>query len=119
MPDASFRTDLYSYPEDSCAEERVGSPGPRNVLVQTEEITEIATSLRKISDSLENRTINHWTGGATVEESDFWLDDDYVYVDISYAEADEMMMDICVQGGRAFIRVAREGLGAELLEMPV
>jgi hypothetical protein len=119
MANGSSRADLYSNPEDARAEECVGPWPPRNDLVQTEDVVEIVRSLRRISDILESRPINHRTGGALVRESDFWLDDDYVYVDIPYAETDELMMDICVQGGRAFIRVVREGLGAEPVELPV
>jgi hypothetical protein len=75
-------------------------------------------SLRQISNILENSTITHQSAGATAEESDFWLDDDYLYVDIVYPESDELMMDICVHRGRAFIRVEREGLGLGSVAMP-
>ena len=117
MPDSIYRADLSRNPEDFRTEEPVGPRVSRNDLVRSEDIADIVSSLRNISDSLESRTINHWTGGAASEESDFWLDNDHVYIDISFAETDDVMMDICVQGGRAFIRVSREGLGAELVEM--
>jgi hypothetical protein len=111
MPDSIHRANLYRNPDDSPTEECVGPRVSRNDVGRPKDIADIVSSLRNISDSLEGRTLNHWTGGAGSEESDFWLDNDHVYIDISYAETDDMIMDVCVQGGRAFIRVSREGLG--------
>jgi hypothetical protein len=82
-------------------------------------MVEIAMSLRQITDILWNSTINHQTAGETTEKSDVWLDEDYLYVDLVYPESDELMMDICVHRGRAFIRVEREGLAVGLVEMAV
>jgi hypothetical protein len=117
MPDSVCRADVYRDPEDSRSLKRIGPRVSRDDLVRSDEIADIVSSLRNISDSLESLSINDWTGGAAAQESDFWLDNDHVYIDVSYAETHDVMMDICVQGGRAFIRVSREGLGAELVEM--
>ena len=48
-------------------------------------------------------------------ESNFSLDGDYVYVDIVYPGHDGLMMDVCVHGGRAFIRVERERTGSSFV----
>jgi hypothetical protein len=118
VSDSSSRTDSSDNTHDSHEEEPFEPQGTKDSLVQGKDMIEIAMSLRQISDVLESRTINHRSAGATTQESDFWLDDDYLYVDIEYPESDELMMDICVHRGRAFIRVEREGLGIGLIEVP-
>jgi hypothetical protein len=93
--------------------------GTSDSLVQTKDMVEIALSLRQISDVLETGAIKPSMAGATTVENDFWLDDDYLYVEIASPDSDELTMDICVHRGRAFIRVEREGLGVGLVEMAV
>ena len=119
MSDSSSRTDCSDNTQGSHELDPFEPWGTRDSLVQSKEMVEIAMSLRQISDVLESSTISRSAAGAPVEKSDFWLDDDYLYVEIVYPESDELMMDICVHRGRAFIRVEREGLGAGLVEMAV
>lgn len=119
MSDSSSRTDRSDNTQGSHEEEPVEPRGTRDTLMQSKDMVEIAMSLREISDILESSTINRSAAGAPAEKSDFWLDDDYLYVEIVYPESDELMMDICVHQGRAFIRVEREGLGVGLVEMAV
>lgn len=118
MCDSSSRTDSSDLTQASHETEPDEPYGTRDAVVQNKDMVEIALSLRQISDFLESRTINHQTAGGTAEENDFWLDDDYLYVDIVHPESDELMMDICVHRGRAFIRVEREGLGVGPVEVP-
>jgi hypothetical protein len=116
--DSSFRTHSSENIPDSHEEEPVKAQGMRDSSVQSNDMVEIAMSLRQISNVLESSVINQITSGDSAEESEFWLDDDYLYVDIVYPESDELMMDICVQRGRAFIRVEREGLSMGRVEIP-
>jgi hypothetical protein len=113
----SSRSNNSDNTEDSHEEEHVKAQGTIDSWEQCKDMVEIATSLRQISDVLESNRMSASTSAATTEESDFWLDDNYLYVDLAYPESDELMMDICVHRGRAFIRVEREGLGMGLVEM--
>jgi hypothetical protein len=119
VPDSSSPTDSATNTDDSHEENPFDPDAIRDFLVESEDMVEIAMSLRQISNVLESRTINHTMAGAATSESGFWLDDDYLYVEIENPESDELMMDICVHRGRAFIRVEREGLGVGLVELAV
>jgi hypothetical protein len=117
VSDSSSRRDTSENTRDSHEEEPFAAEGTLDSSVRSNDMVEIAMSLRQISDAIENSAITRIPAAATTEESDFWLDADYLYVDIEYPRSEELMMDICVHRGRAFIRVEREGLGAELVEM--
>jgi hypothetical protein len=116
VSDSSSLPSTSENTRDSHEEEPFAERGTLNSSVQSNDMVEIAMSLRQISEAIENSAINRRAAGAT-EESDFWLDGDYLYVDIEHPRSDELMMDICVHRGRAFIRVARDGLGMEVVEM--
>jgi hypothetical protein len=115
-PDAG----LSSSPDDSWKPEPepAATKWAENAPVPGVDIVEIATSLRQLSDVLERSALVLAASGALPEETDFWLDEDHLYAEVLCSEGDRLMMDICVQGGRAFIRVERDGLGVELVELP-
>ena len=119
MSNRSCRTDFSDNTDDSQKEDPFEPWGTRDCLVQCKDMVEIAMSLRQISDVLETGAIKSSMAGAPTVENDFWLDDDYLYVEIESPDSDELMMDICVHRGRAFIRVEREGLGVGLVETVV
>jgi hypothetical protein len=119
MSDSSSRVDSSHSAQYSREHEPGKTQGPSDALVQDNDMVEIAMSLRHICDVLENSGSKLSTTGSAAAESDFWLDDDYVYLDVVYPESDELRMDICVHRGRAFIRVERERLGMGLVEIPV
>jgi len=79
---------------------------------------EVATSLRHISDILVRSAIKHSAPGGRTMETSSWMDEEYLYVDVTLSASDELMMDVCVHEGRAFIRAARGGLGLELVDAP-
>jgi hypothetical protein len=118
MSDSSSRPDSSRSVQNSREENSGEAERQSNALVQDKDMAEIAMYLRHISDVLESSGISRSAAGTPAEESDFWLDDDYLYVDVVHTESEELMMDICVQQGRAFIRVEREGLGVGLVEIP-
>jgi hypothetical protein len=118
MSDSSSRADSSRSVQNSCEDNSGEAQGKSNALVRDNDMVEIAMSLRHISDVLESSGTSHSAAGTVAEDSVFWLDDDYLYVDVVYTESEELMMDICVHQGRAFIRVEREGLGVGLVEMP-
>jgi hypothetical protein len=82
----------------------------RNGAVQVKDMAEISMSLRQISDILDCRTIPKSLTKIEADDHDLWVDEDYLYMDVTYSVCDELMMDVCVNRGRAFIRVAKIGL---------
>ena len=100
-------------------EELEVSPEARNAAATGNDMVEIATALRQISNALESSTVNQATDESGRGPCDVWTDQEYVYIDLAHAPAEDLAMDICVHGGRVFFRVEREGLEAALIDVLV
>jgi hypothetical protein len=83
---------------------------PKTVLIQQRDRAEIAMSLRQISDILDSGDTTADATDSDGIDRDVWVDDEYLYMDLAYSISDELMLDICVNRGRAFIRVSRSCL---------
>jgi hypothetical protein len=89
----------------------------RNTAATNNDMVEISIALRQISNALESSTVNQATDESGRGPCDVWTDQEYVYIDLAHAPAEDLAMDICVHRGRVFFRVEREGLGAALMDV--
>jgi hypothetical protein len=112
-PSADWRSNRQDFRE----EESVESPEPGIRSERSALVGEIARSLRQISEILESTANDHSMSGGAVEQSDSWLNDEYLYLDVANPASEELKMDLCVHKGRAYFRVEREGLGVELVDV--
>jgi hypothetical protein len=110
-------TPRSNHTHECLAEKAVEPASPRNGVVQSRDMAEISMSLRQISDILDSSATPHCTTEAGADGGDLWVDEEYLYMDLAYSVSDELMMDVCVHEGRAFIRVSKTCLRRPFFEM--